>query len=65
MFSFLSVEFALLFIVFFTIYWACRTKPAVQNLLLLVMSYGVIYFMAGERAVWMLLVFSSLMIVIG
>ncbi|UNU73256.1 MBOAT family protein [Moraxella nasovis] len=65
MFSFLSVEFALLFIAFFAIYWACRSKPAWQNMLLLGISYVLIYLMAGVLAVLVLLVFSVLIGAIG
>lgn len=65
MFSFLSVEFALLFIGFFGVYWACRAKPQVQNLLLLVFSYLLVYLMASWVATAVLLVFSLFVFVIG
>ena len=59
MFSFLSIEFSLLFILFFCIYWSFRAKPQLQNLLLLVASYSIIYLMAGGFATTILLGFSS------
>lgn len=61
MFSFLSIEFALLFIAFFALYWSCRQKPVLQNALLVLMSYLVIYLMAGEVAVGVLFGFTLLM----
>ncbi|TCM69258.1 D-alanyl-lipoteichoic acid acyltransferase DltB (MBOAT superfamily) [Acinetobacter calcoaceticus] len=59
MFSFLSIEFSLIFILFFCLYWAFRAKPQIQNLLLLVASYATIYLMASGMAVSILLCFSS------
>ncbi|MBE9578932.1 MULTISPECIES: MBOAT family protein [Moraxella] len=58
MFSFLSVEFALLFMVFFMLYWAFKKRPDIQNMLLLIISYAIIYLMAGLMAVGMLFIFS-------
>lgn len=58
MFSFLSIEFSLLFILFFCIYWSLRAKPQQQNLLILVASYSIIYLMAGGFALSILLCFS-------
>lgn len=58
MFSFLSIEFALLFMVFFVLYWAFKKRPDIQNMLLLIISYAIIYLMAGVMAVSMLFVFS-------
>ena len=58
MFSFLSVEFALLFMVFFVLYWAFKKRPDIQNMLLLIISYAIIYLMAGLMAVGMLFIFS-------
>lgn len=58
MFSFLSIEFALAFIVFFCIYWAFRAKPQIQNLIIAAASYGVIYLMAGAAAPAILFAFS-------
>ncbi|MBX9345717.1 MBOAT family O-acyltransferase [Chromobacterium piscinae] len=37
--SYLSIEFALAFVGFFTVYWGCRRMPSMQNLLLLLASY--------------------------
>ena len=51
MFSFLSIEFALLFIAFLAVYWAFRQKPHWQNILLIIISYLVIYLMAGIVAI--------------
>ena len=58
MFSFLSIEFALSFILFFCVYWAFRCKPQIQNLILLTTSYLIIYLMAGELAIAILFIFS-------
>lgn len=58
MFSFLSIEFALSFIVFFCIYWLFRSYPKIQNLILIVSSYAIIFLMAGVLAVSILLLFS-------
>ena len=60
MFSFLSIEFALLFIVFFSVYWAFRNRPEIQNIVLVLTSYGLVYLMAGGLAVTILLLFSLL-----
>lgn len=65
MFSFLSIEFALLFIGFFALYWAFYAKPQIQNLLLLIISYVIIYLMAGVVAPLILLVFSVLIFMIA
>lgn len=40
--NYLSIEFGLLFIIFFTLYWAARAKPKLQNRLLLITSYAII-----------------------
>ncbi|WP_066805368.1 MBOAT family O-acyltransferase [Moraxella oblonga] len=58
MFSFLSVEFALLFVVFFVVYWAFYQKTNIQNLILLITSYLMIGLMASFLASLILLVFS-------
>lgn len=60
MFSFLSVEFALVFMVFFVVYWAFYQKPHIQNLILLITSHVMIYLMAGVVASLILLSFSGL-----
>lgn len=65
MFSFLSVEFALLFIVFFVVYWSFKAKPQIQNAILCLTSYVIIYLMAGVMAVLVLFLFSLLMIAIA
>lgn len=59
MFSFLSIEFALLFIAFLAVYWSFQTKPQLQNLLLIVASYTVVYLMAGLAATAVLFAFTS------
>ena len=50
MFSFLSLEFALMFIGFLAIYWLFRQAPKFQNLLIVLFSYVIIYLMAGAIA---------------
>ncbi len=40
--SLLSIEFGCLFPVFLLIYWLLRTRPALQNKLLLLASYGIL-----------------------
>jgi D-alanyl-lipoteichoic acid acyltransferase DltB (MBOAT superfamily) len=40
--SYLSIEFGLLFIAFFALYWGCYRLPKIQNILLLVASYLVV-----------------------
>ncbi|NUF49287.1 MBOAT family O-acyltransferase [Gilliamella sp. ESL0250] len=40
--SYLSIEFGLLFIAFFALYWGCYRSPKIQNLLLLVSSYLIV-----------------------
>lgn len=65
MFSFLSIEFCLIFIAFFCIYWVCRFSPKIQNLILIVFSYSVIYLMAGEIPVLILFGFTSLIFLIS
>ena len=59
MFSFLSIEFALSFIMFFGLYWSLRSKPQLQNLLLIITSYVVIYLMAGWAAMLTLFSFTA------
>ncbi|MEB3753318.1 MBOAT family O-acyltransferase [Acinetobacter sp. MD2(2019)] len=58
MFSFLSIEFSLLFILFFAVYWSFRSKPQIQNLLITLFSYGIVYAMAGVLACSILFGFS-------
>lgn len=65
MFSFLSVEFAFLFIVFFAVYWSFKNKPNIQNQIILVGSYVIIYLMAGITATLILFIFSTLIFFIG
>ncbi|OOR87242.1 membrane-bound O-acyltransferase family protein [Moraxella caviae] len=65
MFSFLSVEFALIFIVFFALYWAFYRQSKVQNGLLLIFSYFIIFLMAGAIATSVLLLFSVLIFIIS
>jgi Predicted membrane protein involved in D-alanine export len=40
--SYLSIEFGLLFIIFFAFYWACYLSPKLQNNLLLIISYLIV-----------------------
>lgn len=40
--SYLSIEFSLLFLLFFFVYWALKAKPHYQNFLLLVASYAIV-----------------------
>lgn len=65
MFSFLSIEFALSFIVFFCIYWAFRSRPNIQNQILMLASYGIIYLMAGMLPVLILFGFSSVIYILS
>lgn len=65
MFSFLSIEFSLSFILFLAIYWAFRSKPQIQNLIILLASYFVVYLMAGGLAVGILFGFSSLILILS
>lgn len=65
MFSFLSVEFSLLLIVFLGIYWSFRQKPQWQNLLLILISHAIIYLMAGVVAIGVLFCFSILIYLIS
>lgn len=58
MFSFLSIEFSLIFILFFITYWLFKRKPQIQNLLLCLFSYAMIYLMAGLMALLVLIIFS-------
>lgn len=41
--NFISIEFPLLFIVFLLIYWAARSKPDCQNILILLAGYGLLW----------------------
>lgn len=59
MFSFLSIEFAVLFIAFFGVYWLSRPSIYIQNLLLLIFSYFIIYLMVGMMPIAILLLFTS------
>lgn len=60
MFSFLSIEFSLLFIGFLAIYWLFRHRPKYQNLLLSCLSYLIVYLMAGWQAVLILFIYTVL-----
>lgn len=40
--SYLSIEFGILFPLFFIVYWGLGNKPRYQNILLLIASYGVV-----------------------
>lgn len=65
MFSFISIEFAISFIAFFCVYWAFRQKPKWQNILLIIISYLILYLMAGLIATAVLFVFSSIIFVLS
>lgn len=65
MFSFLSIEFCLFFIAFFCIYWSFRFSPKIQNLILILFSYTLIYLMAGELPVFILLGFTCAVFLIS
>ena len=65
MFSFLSIEFALSFILFFGIYWVFRNKPQIQNLILVITSYLLVYLMAGGLAITILFIFSLIVYLIS
>ena len=65
MFSFLSIEFALSFILFFAIYWVFRNKPQIQNLILVITSYLLVFLMAGGLAITILLIFSLIVYLIS
>lgn len=65
MFSFLSVEFALLFIFFFVLYWLFVAKPQIQNAMLCVFSYVIIYLMAGIAPTLVLFIFSVFVFIIA
>ena len=40
--SYLSIEFAAIFVLFFLLYWSFRSRVAIQNLILLVSSYLIV-----------------------
>lgn len=65
MFSFLSVEFALFFFVFFLVYWSFRKRPDIQNIILLFASYFIIYLMAGIVAISVLSIFSIIIFILA
>lgn len=65
MFSFLSIEFSLSFILFFCLYWAFRSKPQIQNLILVLASYAVIYLMAGIIPIIILFSFTTLIFILS
>ena len=65
MFSFLSIEFALSFILFFAIYWVFRNKPQIQNLILVITSYLLVFLMAGGLAITILFIFSLIVYLIS
>lgn len=59
MFNFISIEFSLLFTGLFCIYWLFSASPRIQNLLLLLTSYGIIFLMAGSLALGMIIGFTT------
>lgn len=65
MFSFLSIEFSLFFIAFFALYWSLIKHPQWQNVLLVLVSYFIVYMMAGIVATSILFVFSSVIYTIS
>ena len=40
--SYLSIEFGVLFTIFFLLYWILKSKPVFQNALLLIVSYAIV-----------------------
>lgn len=40
--SYLSIEFAAIFVLFFLVYWSFRSRVALQNLILLISSYLIV-----------------------
>lgn len=58
MFSFLSIEFAICFIIFYVLYWLCQRYVDIQNILLTVFSYFCIYLMSTAMAVGVLFLYS-------
>ncbi|WP_323127569.1 MBOAT family O-acyltransferase [Acinetobacter rathckeae] len=50
---------------FFCIYWACRFSPKLQNILLVIASYAVIYLMANEVALLSIFLFSVMVFVLS
>ncbi len=65
MFSFLSIEFSICFTVFFAVYWLFYKKPQIQNFLLLLFSYFVVYKMAGWLAISILAGFTVFIFIIN
>lgn len=65
MFSFLSIEFALSFLLFFIVYWLFRTQPKIQNYILILTSYSIIYLMAGWMPIIILLAFTGIVFLIS
>ncbi len=65
MFSFLSIEFSLSFILFFCLYWSFRSKPQIQNLILILASYAIIYLMAGIIPTLILFGFTSIIFILS
>ena len=47
---FLSIEFALFFLLFLPLYWLCRPSPRLQNLLLLAAGLGWLVYIAPLAA---------------
>lgn len=60
MFSFLSIEFALLFIAFFAVYWSLYKHPQWQNILLACTSYLIIFLMSNVLAVSLLFIYTCI-----
>lgn len=60
MFSFISLEFGLFFILLFCLYWLAAAKPYIQNFLLLCSSYFVIYKASSLLALLLLIVYTVL-----
>ena len=59
--SLLSIEFGCLFPVFLLIYWLFRTRPAIQNILILIASYGILlsfhYYFALVLAIYTIVIY--------
>ena len=65
MFSFISIEFSLCFIVFFCLYWLLGARPRLQNFLLLCTSYLIVYLCGRLPALATLLIYTFIIYVIS
>lgn len=65
MFNFISIEFFLLFTAFFLVYWLFAAKPKIQNTLLIIVSYVIVYFMSSATAIAVLAIFTLFIFIIS